>query len=149
MPVLFGLTLAVALWSAEQSGDHDVRRLALVLIAVWALMNVAWLLNALWAFPLLDLWAGVVALPIWWTRRTDWSAIFVKTTFVRLELHVLDAMTGHAFLVSYFHALNATFVWMIMAVAFPGGGHVSNRIGRSLRDRFRSLLPAFRTAASA
>lgn len=141
IPFLFGLGCAAAYWCAAQSRDPDAKVLAAALILMWALMNVAWLLDAMWVFPLIDLGAGVAGMRLWWMRRTNWAAIFVKTSFVRLELHVLDSLTGHAFLVSYIHALNATFVWMLLAVAYPGGGYASDTLFRRLR-RVGAVLSA-------
>lgn len=144
VPILFGLGCAVSLWFAAQSRDPDAKTLAGALIIMWALMNTAWLLDAMWAFPLIDLGAGMTALTIWWARQTAWCALFAQTIFIRLELHMLDSFTGHAFLVSYIHALNATFAWMLVVVAYPGGGYASNALLRRFRY-FRAVLSAAST----
>lgn len=138
MPFLFGLGCAACLWCAVRSRDPDAKMLAGALTIMWALTNTAWLLDALWVFPLIDLTAGILGLHLWGVRRAVWLDAFCRTIFVRLVLHILDGLTGHAFLVPYLHALNATFAWMLVLVASSGGGHGILDFD-ILRGRFRRL----------
>lgn len=138
-PVLFGIGCAVSYWLAVRSRDTGARTIAGYLTAAWALANAMWLADALWLMPALDLGLGLVALHIWWLTGARRVALIVNAVAMRLILHVLDALTGHVFLVSYLHALNATFVWMLVVVASSGGGHVRNYLLRRVR-RIRSAL---------
>ena len=136
VPVMFGFALALA--SMLVRGHRESSMLSGHLWAVWALANAAWLANMLWLLPVLDLGLGVVLINLWWTTRARWVALLVHAVVIRLVLHVLDALTGHLFFVAYAHALNATFVWMIVVVADAGGDHGS-RYFRDLLCRFRRM----------
>lgn len=137
--VLFGIACAVSWWLAMLSRDASARSVAGYLAVVWALANAAWRADMLWLLPMFDLGLGVAALAIWWAGRARWAALIVNAVVIRLVLHVLDAITAHVFLIAYLHALNATFVWMLVVVADAGGGHVRDTLFRRLR-RIRGAL---------
>lgn len=139
VPILFGIGCAVSFSLAVRSRDADARLIAGYLVVMWALANAAWWANMLILLPVLDVWLGILALIIWWTTRAKWVALIVNAVAIRLILHVLDALTGHLFLVAYLHALNATFAWMLVVVASSGGDHVRDTLLRRFR-RIRGVL---------
>jgi hypothetical protein len=139
--ILFGAACAITFALATLSRDAVARHLACLLGAIWALATVAWMANALALLPMLDLWLGIAALQIWWSTPAHWLALVVHAVAIRLLLHVLDALTGHLFLIAYLHALNATFVWMLVVVAY-GGGHVRDILLRGVRCICCALSPA-------
>jgi len=145
--ILFGIGCAVSLWFAVRSGDKDARIVAAYLVVVWGLANAAWLANMLVLLPLLDFWLGVIAVTIWWTTQAKWVALIVNAVAIRLVLHVLDALTGHSFLIAYIHALNATFVWMLVVVAY-GGGHNGSGLADHMRRRFLRMVRVLRTTSA-
>jgi hypothetical protein len=143
VPVLFAGALGAT--SLLVRRDPAFRAVAAHLWVVWTLANAAWLSNTLWALPILDLGLGVALIDLWWKVRTRWVALLVHACSARLILHVLDAGTGHLFFVPYAHALNATFAWMLVVVAFGGGcDHRldTDTLRRRLRDVRRALRPA-------
>lgn len=139
VPILFGISCAAACWFAAQSRDPDVRLIAIYLAIEWALANAAWYADMLVVMPVFDFWCGVIALVFWWTRKDTWIALIVHLVAIRLVLHILDYLTGHAFLVPYIHALNATFALMLVTVAWPGGRNARDTLRNSFRRCVRIL----------
>lgn len=142
MPVatyLFGLGCVVAMIFSR----HDTDRLFMArsLTVVWALANAAWLYNCMWALPVLDWFLGALALITWWTNKSRWAWLFVQVVTARLILHVLDYLTGDLYLVPYIHALNATFVFLLVVVSYQGGRYDFDNLLRRVR-RLRSILAA-------
>ena len=131
VPALFGGTLVLASWLVR--GHRESSTVAGHLWVIWALANAAWLANMLWLLPVFDLALGVALLNLWSTAQTRWVALLVHAVAIRLILHSLNALTGHLFFIAYVHALNATFVWMLVVVASTGGHN------GSVTDRFRDL----------
>lgn len=138
-PGLFGIGCTLTIWSAWKSGDAAARSGAWSLAAVWAMANAAWQENLMWLLPAIDLGLGVAFLQLWGMTRTRWVALLVNAVAIRLILHILDMLTGHLFEVPYIHALNATFVWMLVVVASSGSGHVRDTLLHRFR-RFRAVL---------
>ena len=120
VPILFGLGCAAALRLAAHSRNDDAKHLAWGLVAVWACANLAWYINAMWLIPAVDWLFGMVAVVAWKVSGDRWLALLVQFTAVRLILHVLDALTGHAFLVPYIHGLNLMFTLQLLAVSYEG-----------------------------
>lgn len=129
VPVLAGLACAVSAWRAHRSGSHAARFLALGTGFIWAFANLGWLCNALWLLPVGDVLVGVGAFALARQDGPRWVAAYADLMGVRLILHVLNSATGQAFQISYFHALNATFAGLIVAVGISGGGNGA-RTGR-------------------
>lgn len=144
VPGLLGAGCAVALWVAAQSRDADATYLALVLCNVWAMANMLWLMNQLWALPALDCYAGYVAKKIWWHRRNRDAAILVHLVIVRLACHAVDTLTGHDFLVTYIWVLNISFALQLFVIIFWGGriGQFLDLGADCLRRLGRALLPS-------
>jgi hypothetical protein len=141
VPVLCGIGCVAAFGVATYSRDADARRLALLLCGTWAAANLLWLLNILEYLPVLDWLIGVQAVVISATRSDKWVRLFIWVIALRLTLHVVDYLTGHAFLVQYIHGLNATFALLLMAVSYAGGCHARDtmlghlhRLGARLRN---------------
>ena len=141
VPILIGLGSAGGVYLSRRDPDRFV--MAWVLFAYWAFANISWLCNVLVVLPAMDWIVGVMAMTAWWARRARWMTWVVQCIAARLALHVLDFLTDHAFLVSYIHALNASFVLMVVVVAFPGEGDAFDNLLRWLR-RLRASLSTTR-----
>jgi len=136
VPVLLGVGCGLTLWSVR---DPDARLLALSLCGFLVMGGVFWYHDAMWGFPVMDWLLGVVSLVIWWSRREAWVALFVQLIAIRLIMHVLDTITGHAFVVPYIHALNATFALLLVVTASSGGRLNGSVLLRGLH-RLRRVL---------
>lgn len=135
VPVLAGLACAVSALCAHRSGSHAARVLALGTGFIWATLNLGWLCNALWLFPIADLLVAIVAVGLSWLDRSIWLRTYVHLMALRLILHVLDGLTAQAFQIAYFHTLNATFAGLIVAVSLSGG--ITH--GRTVFHRLRGV----------
>lgn len=135
VPVLAGFGCVAALRNARRSSEPEAMTLAWSVAAIAIVANAAWYCDAMWLLPVMDLYAGCMALT--YGRSKKWVALFIDAVAVRLILHMLDALTGHSFLVAYIHALNATFAWMLLVVAT--GGHNGRSVSDYLRDLLRRL----------
>lgn len=150
VPALYCIACAGALCLALRSGCRPAGIIAGLMFAVWALANAAWVKNALWLLPVIDLGFGALVLHIRLTTQAKWVAAVADAVAVRMVLHVLEGLTGHGFHIAYLHALNATFAWMLVVVADAGGGHersTTDRLGNLRRHLLR--LGGLRAPASA
>lgn len=147
VPILFGIGCAVAYGAAAYSRDKDTRSVAGYLVLIWAFANMAWYTNTLLFLPVLDMLLGMEVVRIWWRTQANWVALVANAVAIRLVLHVLDALTGHVFVSAYLHAINATFVWMLVVVAY-GGGHNGSGLADHMRRRFFRMVRILRTTSA-
>lgn len=112
----------------------SARALAWSLLGIAIIANAGWYYKAMWLLPVIDMVAGCVALGF--RAEGKWVALFVRAIAVRLILHILNAATNGIFFNLYAHALNATFAWMLLLVAY-GGDHEHRFDGR---DHLRRLF---------
>lgn len=123
----------------------DATFLAVVLLASWAVSNVAWLHNSLETLALMDGAIAALALLLWRLGGGGWRLWFLALAIAQLALDALYAWLGEGSVVPYIYAYNLTFAGEIIAVAWGGGKHVGNDWVRRV-SRLRHVL---RTARSA
>lgn len=145
VPLLAGLGCAAVIYSSARSGNEPAEVLAWSLAAIAVIANAGWYYGAMWLLPVIDLHVGFIALWLHPHGQKKWVALFIHAVWIRLVLHMLDALTAHQFFVPYIHALNATYAWMLIVVA--NGGHNGRPIWRNFRDLLRRLRCVGRSPA--
>lgn len=142
---LFGIGCVVAgciSLLADADEWHDAVVASALLTASWALSNVAWVMNALQAFPLLD-----VALAVYFFfaalnhylatgSYADWRASIFLCLLAQLCLHVAYAILGEGYYTAYALLLNALFGLQLISVASTGVPNGLASLSRICR-RFR------------
>lgn len=141
VPALLGGGCAVALTAAALSRDFDRGLLAWLHLTMFVGLMACWRLDQVWLFPAFDWTIGMVTLLMWHGRPRERA--FRNTAIVilvRLALHAANSVSGGAYQILYFHALNATFAALLWLV-IDWRGHGLGIRGWVLH-RFRRVLRA-------
>jgi hypothetical protein len=151
VPLCFGVacmgSVALARYS-DKKDRGDAVFIGVVLVAAWAVSNVAWLTNSLEKLALMD--GGIAALSalIYRLRGGNWRLWFAGLAIAQLGLDVLYGWFGTEYVVPYLWAYDLTFAGEILAVAWKGGGNVLERPWRSyVRSSFLLLSRNMQSAA--
>ena len=136
VPILLLIGCVAALALTTLADDPDRRSLAFGLALVWVAAMALWFTNRLDLLPILDWLIGMQAVAIARYRTEKWVRFFIALIALRLTLHVVDYLAGHAYLVLYIHGLNATFAFLLMVVSHAGGVHARDHLlGHLSRSR--------------
>lgn len=142
VPTLCAVACLVSMWFAYKSEEVAAQALALCNGLIWAVANIAWQLSSMWLAPIIDLFAGVLALQMAWLLPSGWLKFYLALIASRLGLHVFGEFGGPDVFVPYLHALNATYAALLVAVAWPGREDGFRILLRGLRGVGGSLSPA-------
>lgn len=143
-PIFYGLAVAAILGLSWASKSHVYQKLALQLMAAWALSNV--LVGALGfsraplVIPTLDAVIAILVATVGYTNRSRVALVVFLLYAVVGIVHVVGFVTHRQATYTYYAVLNVLFLAQLMAV----GGASAWMAVRVWSDRSRQRARAYR-----
>lgn len=130
---LFGLACIVTLMMSLLAKDEewgDALAASSLLMGSWAISNFAWLMNAIGAFPFMDVGLTIYFFFAAQGYSLGWRWYLVLCFVAQLCLHVAYACLGEGFYSPYAIMLNGLFGLQLLSVASTGVPHVRSCLSR-------------------